>query len=48
MRIITEETIDSFRKELVLEEKSKATVDKYVRDILAFAKYAEGKEIIWT
>ena len=45
MRIITEETIDSFRKELVLEEKSKATVDKYVRDILAFAKYAEGKEI---
>ena len=35
-RIISEETINAFREYLVLEEKSTATVEKYLRDVRAF------------
>ena len=39
-RIISEETINAFREYLVLEEKSTATVEKYLRDVSAFRLFA--------
>lgn len=39
-RIISEETINAFREYLVLEEKSTATVEKYLRDVRAFHLFA--------
>lgn len=44
-RIITAEIIAAFKEHLVSEERSSATVDKYTRDIKAFAKYAKNNEI---
>lgn len=44
-RIITAEIIAAFKEHLVSEERSAATVDKYTRDIKAFAKYAKNNEI---
>ena len=38
--IITKERIDEFRNYLRLEEKSENTIEKYMRDIKAFWKYA--------
>jgi len=35
-RIVTEKLIDEYRSKLILEEKSAATVEKYLRDIHAF------------
>lgn len=31
--------IDAFRKELILQEKSSATIEKYIRDVTTFAKF---------
>ncbi len=39
-RILSEETINAFREYLVLEEKSTATVEKYLRDVRAFHLFA--------
>ena len=36
-RFLTQETILSFKERLVLEERSAATVEKYVRDVKALA-----------
>lgn len=41
-RFITAKTIAEFKDHLILEERSAATIQKYIRDIKAFAKYAEG------
>ena len=38
--IITKERIDEFRNNLRLEEKSENTIEKYMRDINVFRKYA--------
>ena len=38
--ILSEETINTFREYLVLEEKSTATVEKYLRDVRAFHLFA--------
>ena len=38
-RIVTAELIDTFRQKLILEEKSTATVEKYLRDVRAFFAY---------
>lgn len=38
-RFLTQETILSFKERLVLEERSAATVEKYVRDVKALAVY---------
>ena len=38
--IITKEKIDEFRNYLRLEEKSENTIEKYMRDINVFRKYA--------
>ena len=45
MRYLTEKDIEEFLMYLQREEKSEATVQKYKRDVLAFMRYADGKEI---
>lgn len=45
-RFLSEELIEQFGKYLVLEEKSEHTVEKYLRDVRAFAAYAEQAEIV--
>lgn len=44
-RRITNETIRSFHQHLVREEKSTATVEKYLRDARAFAVYLDGENV---
>lgn len=41
-RLITAIEIAAFKEHLILEERSAATIQKYIRDIKAFAKYAKG------
>lgn len=47
-RIITEREVDIFRKSLICSEKSSNTVTKYIRDILKFKNYANGKPVTKT
>ena len=42
---ITENCISAFREYLVLEEKSRATVEKYLRDVRAFSAFAGGQTV---
>ena len=42
---ITEEKLEKFYKDLTLQEKSKNTIEKYMRDASAFRDFAEGKEL---
>ncbi len=44
-RIITAKTIAEFKEHLILEERSEITIEKYIRDVKAFASYAENNEI---
>lgn len=44
-RIITDKKIEFFRAELLREEKTANTVEKYVRDINKFKDYCDGKDI---
>ena len=44
-RILTSEAIDCFKKYLRGEEKSENTVQKYLRDVRAFAAYLKSAEI---
>lgn len=44
-RILSEETIYAFHKYLILEEKSTATVEKYLRDVCAFRVFADRQEV---
>lgn len=44
-RILTADIIDDFRKNLELQEKSMATIEKYIRDVEAFSIYAKSKVI---
>lgn len=41
---VTAEQITSFKNHLISEERSNATVEKYVRDILAFSEWLCGRE----
>lgn len=43
--ILTERTIDDFVSHLKMEEKSKNTVEKYLRDVRAFANFTTKAEI---
>lgn len=43
-RIATDQAIQSFENYLMENEKSKATIDKYMRDVRCFANYASGRE----
>ena len=45
MKIITNEIIKKFKNYLTEEEKAKATIEKYIRDILAFMKWMCGREV---
>ena len=45
IRVITAEQIKAFESYLVAEEKSAATQEKYLRDILAFWRFSEQMEI---
>lgn len=45
MRIITENYIDQFLEFLLREEKSKATQEKYIRDIRAFWSFTGSKAV---
>ncbi|MCR5150030.1 MAG: site-specific integrase [Clostridiales bacterium] len=44
-RVLTKETFEKFYQHLLNEERSKNTVEKYMRDIKAFMKFADGAEI---
>ena len=44
-RILTSEAIDCFKKYLREEEKSENTIEKYLRDVRAFAAYLSGIEV---
>lgn len=44
-RHIISEAIDDFKKHLILEEKSRATVEKYTRDVKAFKEYINDNEV---
>ena len=44
-RILTVDIIDDFRKNLELQEKSTATVEKYIRDVKALLIYVQGKAV---
>ncbi len=44
-RIITEAQLRLFRQHLYEEEKSQATVEKYLRDAHAFCRYAGGRTV---
>lgn len=44
-RLITAKMIAGFKEHLILEERSTATIQKYIRDVKAFAEYANGAVI---
>ena len=44
-RFLTKEIISDFKEYLILEERSRATVEKYIRDVKAFLAFANGAEI---
>ena len=45
MKKITEQLIVKYKKHLINEEKSTATLEKYIRDITAFATWINGREL---
>lgn len=45
MKKITTNTINQFKNYLINEEKSQATIEKYIRDIKAFMVWLEGREL---
>ena len=44
-RAITAKIIAEFKEHLILEERSTATIEKYIRDVEAFAAYAQNNTI---
>ena len=44
-RFITAKTIAEFKDHLILEERSVATIQKYIRDVKAFMAYAQNSAI---
>jgi len=44
-RILSNQYLNAFRENLIREEKSAATIEKYLRDANGFLKYAAGREI---
>lgn len=44
-RILTTNIIDDFRKNLELQEKSAATIEKYIRDVKALLIYTQGEAV---
>ena len=46
-RVITTEMIAEFKEHLILEERSVATIQKYIRDVKAFTAYAQNSVIAY-
>ena len=44
-RFLTQEIISDFKEYLILEDRSRATVEKYIRDVKAFSAFVNGEEI---
>lgn len=44
-RIITAKTIAEFKEHLILEERSEITIEKYIRDVKAFAAYTQNTAV---
>ena len=44
-KTIRAELITNFKEHLILEERSKATIEKYIRDVRTFVEYIGGGEI---
>ena len=44
-RFITAKVIAEFKEHLILEERSEITIEKYIRDVKAFAKYTQNSAI---
>lgn len=44
-RFITAKVIAEFKEHLILEERSKMTVEKYIRDVKAFSAYTQNSII---
>ena len=44
-RFIAAKTVAKFKEHLILEERSVATIEKYIRDVNAFSVYADDTEI---
>lgn len=44
-RTLTPLQLQTYAQQLRLEEKSPATVEKYLRDLHAFSVWADGREI---
>ncbi len=44
-QILSVATIAAFKEHLILAERSGATVEKYIRDVKAFAKYAQNNAV---
>lgn len=44
-RILTQQALTKFMEYLILEERSAATVDKYIRDTKAFCEYLCGRDV---
>ena len=42
---ITDKDLQHFKKHLLYEEKCRATVEKYLRDLRCFQKWLEGREL---
>jgi len=45
MKLITQKLIEEFKNFLISDEKSDATVDKYIRDIRAFAEWQSERNV---
>ena len=45
MRILDLETIGQYKNNLIEEEKSAATIEKYLRDVSVFCVWTDGREI---
>ena len=45
MKKITEKIIAKFKEYLICEEKSQATVDKYIRDVIFFMNWLNGESV---
>lgn len=48
MRKITNELIENFKNYLIEEEKSKNTIEKYIRDVIAFMVWIASRELCKT
>ena len=44
-QILSAAAIAAFKEHLILAERSRVTVNKYIRDVTAFARFAKGNEI---